>query len=68
MADKRRIENIIQLTETIWSVNKNRLIDKIEEMTGGPVPEDCLTLMEFCFRNGCVAMEQTIGKDWRAKA
>ena len=68
MTEKRRIENIIQLTETICAVNKNRLIDKLEEMTGAPVPEDCMTLIEFSFRNGCVAMEQTLGKEWRAKA
>ena len=68
MTNERRIENIIQLTDTIWQVNKNRLIDKLEELTHAPVPDDCLTLIEFSFRNGCVAMEQTLGKEWRSKA
>lgn len=68
MTDKRRIENIVQLSETIWAVNKNKLIKDIESMTGEPVPEDCMKLIEFAFRFGCVKMEQTVGKNWRATA
>lgn len=68
MTNERRIENIIQLTDTIWQVNKNRLIDKLEELTHAPVPDECVELIAFSFRYGCVAMEQTLGKEWRSKA
>lgn len=66
MTDKRRIENVVQLTDTIWQVNKNKIVAEIEEWTGEPVPEDCMRLIEFCVRRGCVLMEQTVGKDWRS--
>lgn len=68
MADNRRIENIVQLTDTIWQVNKNKILKDIEEWTGEPVPEACYKLIEFCVRRGCVLMEQTVGKNWRASA
>lgn len=68
MTDKRRIENVVQLTDTIWQVNKNKIIAEIEECTGEPVPVDCMKLIEFCVRRGCVLMEQTVGKDWRSRA
>lgn len=66
MTEKRRIENIVQLTDTIWNVNKKSVLDEIEKRTGAPVPEECLSLIEFCFRYGCVKMEQTVGKNWRS--
>lgn len=65
MADKRDIEKVYQLSETIWRVNKYWLIDNIARQNGAPVPEECIPLMEFCFRHGCICMEQTVGKDWR---
>ena len=68
MTDERRIENVVQLTDTIWQVNKNKIIKEIEAWTGEPVPEDCYDLIEFCVRRGCVLMEQTVGKDWRSRA
>lgn len=68
MTDKRRIENVVQLTDTIWQVNKNKIVAEIEEWTGEPVPVDCMKLIEFCVRRGCVLMEQTVGKDWRSRA
>lgn len=68
MTDNRRIENIVQLTDTIWQVNKNKILKDIEEWTGEPVPEACYKLIEFCVRRGCVLMEQTVGKNWRATA
>jgi hypothetical protein len=68
MTDNRRIENIVQLTDTIWQVNKDKILKDIEEWTGEPVPEACYKLIEFCVRRGCVLMEQTVGKNWRATA
>lgn len=68
MTDKRKIENVVQLTDTIWQVNKNKIVAEIEEWTGEPVPVDCMKLIEFCVRRGCVLMEQTVGKDWRSRA
>ena len=66
MTEKRRVENVVQLTDTIWQVNKNKILKEIEEWTGEPVPEACYGLIEFCIRRGCVLMEQTVGKDWRS--
>ena len=66
MTEKRRVENVVQLTDTIWQVNKNKILKEIEEWTGEPVPEACYSLIEFCIRRGCVLMEQTVGKDWRS--
>ena len=66
MTEKRRAENVVQLTDTIWQVNKNKILKEIEEGTGEPVPEACHRLIEFCIRRGCVLMEQTVGKDWRS--
>lgn len=68
MTDKRRIENVVQLTDTIWEVNKSKIINAIEKESGTPVSEDCMKLIEFCIRYGCVLMEQTVGKNWRATA
>ena len=68
MTDNRRIENIVQLTDTIWQVNKDKILKDIEKWTGEPVPEACYKLIEFCVRRGCVLMEQTVGKNWRATA
>ena len=68
MTDKRRVENVVRLTDTIWQVNKNKIVAEIEEWTGEPVPVDCMKLIEFCVRRGCVLMEQTVGKDWRSRA
>lgn len=68
MTDERRVENVVQLTDTIWQVNKNKILKEIEEWTGEPVPVDCYRLIEFCVRRGCVLMEQTVGKDWRSNA
>lgn len=64
MTEKRRAENVVQLTDTIWQVNKNKILKEIEEWTGEPVPGACHRLIEFCIRRGCVLMEQTVGKDW----
>ena len=68
MADKRDFDKIYNLSETIWSVNKYRLIDSVARRTGKPVPEECIPLMAYCFKFGCMAMEQTVGRDWRKKA
>lgn len=68
MADKRDIDKLYRLSETIWSVNKYWIIDSVERQTGAPVPKDCIPLMAFCFKSGCMAMEQTVGRDWRSKA
>lgn len=68
MTEKRRTENIVQLTDTIWEVNKYKILKKIEKDSGAPVPKDCHYLIEYCIRYGAVLMEQTVGKDWRTQA
>ena len=45
-----------------------KIINAIERESGTPVSEDCMKLIEFCIRYGCVLMEQTVGKNWRASA
>lgn len=64
----RDLNKVYKLSKTIWQVNRRMLIDSIERQTKRPLPADCLPLMEFCFIRGCMAMEQTVGKNWRAGA
>ena len=66
MTDKRRIENIVELTDTLWQLNKWTVLNSFEERCGQPVPEDCVPLIEQSFRIGAAFMERAIGKDVRA--
>lgn len=61
-------KKLVKLTETIWQVNRYALIKSIERQSKAPVSSDCLPLIEFCFRQGCIAMEHTIGNNRRADA
>lgn len=65
MNDKRRIENIVGITDTLWQLNKAKRIQSVEELTGQKVPEDCIKFAEFMYRAGAVDMEKALGKDWR---
>lgn len=60
---ERRDKNIMGITDTLWKLNKYRLLDQIERMTGHPVPADCYGLIEVSFRSGAVLMERAIGKE-----
>lgn len=62
MADANRINNIVSISETLWQLNKYRILGQIEAMAGAPVPEDCYELIECSFRLGAVLMEKALGK------
>lgn len=61
MTDKRRTENVINMTGTLWELNKYKLLNQIEERSGAPVPEECYKLIEHSFRVGAAVMERAIG-------
>lgn len=61
MTDERRVENVIDITDTLWQLNKYKVIGKIETASESKVPEDCYKLMEWCFRYGAMYMERAIG-------
>ena len=65
MNDKRRIENIVEITDTLWQLNKAKRIQSVEETTKQKVPEDCIKFAEFMYRAGALDMEKALGKDWR---
>ena len=65
MTSQRRIENIVQLTDTLWQLNRNRRAKEIEKMSGVEMPEDCMKLAEFWYRAGAIDMEKANGRNWR---
>ena len=65
MTTERRIENIVQLSDTLWQLNKSRRIAELEKLTKTKMPEDCMKLAEFFYRAGAVDMERANGKNWR---
>jgi len=62
MADAKRIKNVVGISETLWELNKFRVLKQIEMISGAPVPEDCYELIECSFRLGAVLMERALGK------
>lgn len=57
-----RTENIVNLTETLWTLNKSKVLSQLESLNGGhDVPEDCIKLIEYSFRSGAIYMEKAIG-------
>lgn len=62
MTEERRNQNIMDITDTLWKLNRYKLLDQIERMTGFPVPADCYDLIEVSFRSGAVLMERAVGK------
>lgn len=61
MTDRRRTENIVNITDTLWKLNKYKLVKEIEQASGQEVPEECYPFMEWCFRYGAMFMEKAIG-------
>lgn len=66
MKDQRRIDNIVGLSDTLWTLNKWTVLDYFERTCGHPVPDECIPLIEQSFRIGSVMMEKAIGKDVKA--
>lgn len=62
MTEERRIENMVNITDTLWKLNKYRLFEQIETTSGVPVPEDCYELIEVSFRTGAALMGKALGK------
>lgn len=65
MTDERRVENVVNITDTLWQLNKYKLIEQIAYASDQEVPEDCYKLMEWCFRYGAMYMERAIGGERR---
>lgn len=63
MTDERRVENVVNITDTLWQLNKYKLIEQIAYACDQEVPEDCYKLMEWCFRFGAMHMERALGKE-----
>ena len=63
MSNERRIENVVNITDTLWKLNRNKMINQIESASGCKIPEDCYTFMEWCFRYGAMYMEKALGKE-----
>lgn len=61
MTDKRRVENVVGITDTLWQLNRYKLLDQIEKASGTKVPEECYELIEWSFRYGAMFMEKAIG-------
>ena len=62
MSNARRIENVVNITDTLWRLNKHRLVSEIETASGQKIPEECYPFMEWCFRYGAMYMERALGK------
>ena len=63
MTQERKVENVVNITDMLWRLNKYRLMEQIEQASGEEVPEECYKLMEWCFRFGAMWMEKAIGKN-----
>ena len=63
MTDERRVQNVVNITDTLWQLNKYRLMEQIRQMSGTEVPEACHELIEVSFRTGAALMEKALGKD-----
>lgn len=62
MTDAKRIKNVVGISETLWELNKFRVLEQIEVISGAPVPEDCYELIKCSFRLGAILMEKALGK------
>lgn len=56
----QRTKNIVGISDTLWQLNRFMIIDQIAKLSGAPVPEDCLELIECSFRFGAVLMEKAL--------
>lgn len=61
MSDERRIENIVNITDTLWQLNRSKKVEGVEKLTGTKMPDDCMKLAEYFYRAGAVDMERAIG-------
>ena len=59
MTDKK-MSQVMGISDTLWHLNRQRIIGQIEAYCGHEVPEDCIGLIECSFRFGAVLMESAI--------
>lgn len=62
MTNERRVENVVGITDTLWQLNKYKLMDYIAQSSGREVPEECYELIEVSFRTGAALMERALGR------
>ena len=62
MSEERRTENVVNITNTLWQLNKYKLMDYIAQSSGREVPEECYELIEVSFRTGAALMERALGR------
>lgn len=60
-------ERIVRMIDTIWGLNKYKVIEDIAKTSGCDVPRDCYGLIETAFKFGALHMEMANGKNWRKK-
>lgn len=65
MPEEKRVQNVVNISDTLWQLNKFTVISQIEKLSGQPVPDDCMELIECSFRFGAVLMEKALGKSAR---
>lgn len=63
MSDERKIENIVNITETLWTLNKSKVLKELAACAKtDEIPEECHRLVEAAFRFGATYMERAIGR------
>ena len=62
MTEERRMENVVNITDTLWQLNRYKLLDYIADQSGSEVPEECYKLIEVSFRTGAALMERALGR------
>ena len=62
MTDERRIENVINITEAVWTLNRTKVLNELGRAAGQEIPAECEKLVEWAFRFGASYMERALGK------
>ena len=62
MTDERRTQNLVNITDTLWQLNRYTVIEQIEKASKCKIPEDCYQFMEWTYRFGAMHMERALGK------
>ena len=61
MSEERKIENIVNITETLWTLNKSKVLKELAVCAKtDEIPEECHRLVEAAFRFGATYMERAI--------
>lgn len=60
-------ERIIQMINTIWTLNRYKVIGDIAKVSECEVSRDCYGLIEAAFKFGAMYMEMANGQNWRKR-